>query len=174
MFLTLRKFELFSCVVCCLNWLCGRHEWPQNLDGIVSLLSCCNVSEPLSMYPWERNSVVLSLLSCLIHSAVDHASVGYDLFLWITTKDSWWFSTFSYSFLLETSSRLHSFSSVACVIWIEKLFSSGDFFLMVASLGDLYGSSFPGHIVIQTLFSYINTTSHRKQAWANSYQTYYD
>ena len=45
---------------------------------------------------------------------------------------------------------------------------------MISSLGDFYCSSFPRNIVIQTLFSYINTITHRKKDWAKSYQTYYD
>ena len=72
----------------------GQRTW-------MVLRACCQavyVGEPLSMYPCVRMSVVLMLLSCLIHPAVDYANVGYDLFLWITTKDDCWLRTFSESF----------------------------------------------------------------------------
>ena len=44
---------------------------------------------------------------------------------------------------------------------------------MISSLGDFYCSNFPRNIILQSIFSYINTISFRKNDWIKSYKFYY-
>ena len=144
---------------------------PENLESLLSSCICEWTAKYVFLWKDVRGAAVLS---CLIHYAVDLANVGYALFLWITTKDSWLLTTFSESLLLETSSRLHSFSSVFVWSGYGISFPLENIFYGIKPWRFLLLHFPRKHIVIQTLFSYINTTTHRKQDWANSYQTYYD